>query len=588
MAGMTASFGIDRNAITSWLTTIHSLIAYAARTFPLLVACVLLSLLSVAMELLAMMSLVPLTELAVGHVIPSTSTWGRIPGWFGYAPGMAFYAVVFLLLISLRLITSFSSSVLVSYLSRQMIAHFSSEAFTAFVNTLAFEEIQQRSVGYFINLAGDEANRASQVVTAVLRLIPVAALGLLYFSALAYQSWWVATGVLAFLALSLVCLGQTFRKVHELGARQQQESRDLNSHFLDSLNSLRTVRSYTAEEVVSQEYRRMIFGYARTCFRVDALSLLASFVPAIVLVLASGVAMLWIIDMSVVAAYVSVIMVAVVLLLRFFPVAGQAIDIFLRLVADLRAGDDLRRVLRDVSSVRVTKPVSDECVIAPPVQHIRFETVSFAYSQREPVLQALTVSFYAGHNYALLGESGIGKSTLIDVLLKFYASHSGRITVNDVDLHRVNTQWLRDRIRVVEQHARLFNDTIYHNVAFGAQVTLDEVRRACRIACIDADIERLSNRYNTLVTYQGSNLSGGQRQRLAIARALVRNPDVLILDESVNALDTELRRQVVTSILEAYRQRIVICITHDPAVSEQFEQVLDFARLKAEPQPLRS
>lgn len=588
MAGMTPLFGMDRTAILSWLTTIYSLLTYAARTFPLLAACVLLSLMSVAMELLAMMSLVPLTELAVGHVIPSTSTWARIPEWFGSAPDMAFYAVVFLLLISLRLITSFSSGVLVSYLSRNMIAHFSSEAFTAFVNALAFEEIQQRSVGYFINLAGDEANRASQVVTAVLRLIPVAALGLLYFSALAYQSWWLAIGVVAFLALSLVCLGQTFRKVHELGARQQQESRDLNSHFLDSLNSLRTVRSYTAEAVVSREYQRMIFGYANTCFRVDALSLLASFVPAIVLVLASGVAVLWIIDMSAVAAYVSVIMVAVVLLLRFFPVAGQAIDIFLRLVADLRAGDDLRRVLRDVSSRQVMRPAPNECVIAPPIHEIRFEAVSFAYSQREPVLQAFTVSFHAGHSYAVLGESGIGKSTFVDLLLKFYASQSGRITVNDVDLCRVNTQWLRDRVRVVEQHAKLFNDTIYQNVAFGAQVTLDEVRHACRIACIDADIERLSNGYNTLVTYQGSNLSGGQRQRLAIARALVRNPDVLMLDESVNALDTELRRQVVTSILEAYRQRIVICITHDPAVSEQFERVLEFARLKAEPQPLRS
>ncbi|MCW5798240.1 MAG: ABC transporter ATP-binding protein [Nitrospira sp.] len=588
MAGITSLFGIDGRAVMSWLTTIHALVAYAARKFPLLAACVLLSLISVAMELAAMTSLVPLTELAVGHVIPSTSTWSRIPQWFGHAPDIAFYMVLFWLLISLRLITSFASSVLVSYLSRQMIAHFSSEAFTAFVNLLAFEEIQQRSVGYFINLAGDEANRASQVITALLRLIPVAMLGLLYFSALAYQSWWVAMGVLAFLALSLAALGQTFRKVHELGACQQQESRDLNSHFLDSLNSLRTVRSYTAEGFVSQEYQRMIYGYARTCFRIDALSLLSSFVPALILVLVSGAAILWMIDVSALAAYVSVIMVAVVLLLRFFPVAGQAIDIFLRLVADLRAGDDLRRVLRDVSSRKVMAPVADECVIAPPIHHIRFETVSFAYPQREPVLQAFTVSFCAGNNYAVLGRSGIGKSTFVDVLLKFYVPHSGRITVNDVDLCRVNTQWLRDRIRVVEQHAKLFNDTIYHNVAFGAQVTLDVVREACRIACIDSDIERLSEGYNTLVTYQGGNLSGGQRQRLAIARALVRNPDVLILDESVNALDTALRRQVMTSILHAYRQRIVICITHDPAVSEQFERVLDFVRLKAEPQPLSS
>lgn len=579
-------FGVRWSAAASWLSTIRSLVAYAVLKFPLLVVCVMLSLISVATELAAMTSLVPLTELAVGHSIPSTSKWVSVPQWLGYAPAIEFYLAVFLILIGSRLVTSFASSALVSYLTRQMIAHFSSEAFTTFVNTLAFEELQERSVGYFINLAGDEANRASQVITALLRLIPVAVLGVLYFSALVYQSWWVAMGVLGFLALSLLSLAQTFRKVHELGARQQQESRDLNSHFLDALNSLRTVRSYTAEDFVSQKYKRMIYGYAKTCFRVDALSLLSSFVPALLLVLVSGAAILWVIDASTVSAHVPLIMVAVVLLLRFFPVAGQAIDIFLRLVADLRAGDDLRRVLHDVSSRPVLVPAPEETTIPQAIHHIRFKNVSFGYSRNAPVLREFTVSFEAGNNYAVLGPSGVGKSTFVDVLLKFYAFQSGHIAVNDVDLSRVPTQWLREHVRVVEQHARLFNDTIFNNVAFGADVTLNAVREACQVTCIDADIDRLPDGFNTLVTYQGSNLSGGQRQRLAIARALVRNPDVLILDESVNALDVPLRRQLLASILEAYRERIVICITHDPAVSEQFERVLEFAQLRAEPQPL--
>ena len=90
----------------------------------------------------------------------------------------------------------------------------------------------------------------------------------------------------------------------------------------------------------------------------------------------------------------------------------------------------MRRVLRDVSAGQVTEPAQDECAVAPPIHHIRFETVSFAYAQREPVLQAFTVSFCAGNNYAVLGRSGIGKSTFVDVLLKFYVSHSGRITVS--------------------------------------------------------------------------------------------------------------------------------------------------------------
>jgi len=585
---MTFPFEMQWRTVRSWLSTIGMLVSYAVRTFPSLTVCVVLSLASVGTELAAMTSLVPLTELAVGRQISSASTWALVPRWLGQTPDLHFYVMLFLVLILLRLLTSFATSLLVSHLSRQMIAHFSSEAFESFVNHLAFEEIQHRSVGYFINLAGDEANRASQVIGALLRLVPVTALGMLYFSALVYASPWVAVGVTGFSVLSLISLGQTFRTVHRLGAQQQQESRDLNSHFLDSLNSLRTVRSYTAEAVVTREYRRMIYRYVRTCFQVDALSLLSSFVPALMLILAGGAAVLWVIDASVVATHVSVIMVAVVLLLRFFPVAGQAIDIFLRLVADLRAGDDLRRVLRDVSSRRVIEPVQGDVPMTEPVRRLRFDNVSFGYSGRDLVLRGLTVSFQAGRHYAVLGRSGIGKSTFVDLLLKFYTLHHGRITVNDVELSRVNTQWLRDRIRVVEQHARLFNDTIFNNVAFGAVVPMDAVREACRIACIEPDIDRLPDGFNTRVTYQGSNLSGGQRQRLAIARALVRNPDVLILDESVNALDVATRRQVLTSIREAYSHRIVICITHDPAVSKQFDQVLEFAQLHMEPLPLTS
>jgi ABC-type bacteriocin/lantibiotic exporter with double-glycine peptidase domain len=575
---ITTSTGASGRLAQAKLAT--ALVGYCFARFPSLSAALFLSLLSTVAELAAIGSLFPLAELAAGRIIEADSQWGVIAGIVAGPPSVAVFLALFATLLLIRLVTAFLSNLVVAYVSRQLIAHFSSTAFAQFMEQLSFEEIQRRSIGYFMNLAGDEANRASQVVASFLRFVPVAALALMYFAALMYKSLWLGLVVAGFLSIAGLSLIGAFRKTHRLSGRQQQESRALNSYFMDSMNSLRTVRAYTAEAFVAGRYRKMIYGYARTCFLVDALNLLSRFGPGVVVVLAGWLLVLSAGETSRLIAHFPFIMVTLVLLLRFFPVVGQAVDTFMRMVADLRVGQDLTSLLSNVAHYAESRVETDETQIAQ-VSEIRFENVSFWYESGRAVLRDFSAIFEKGRSYVLVGASGVGKSTLVDLLVNFYRPSRGRILVNGLDAAHLSIQSLRQRILLVEQSPRILNDTVMSNVTLGRSFTEAEVRDACRGACIEDEIDRLPEGFATVLSYQGANLSGGQRQRLAIARALVRQPDVLLLDESTSALDETTRAAVIGNLLAWSRQRLLICITHDQGLARQFDVVLALQRLEA-------
>jgi ABC-type bacteriocin/lantibiotic exporter with double-glycine peptidase domain len=185
--------------------------------------------------------------------------------------------------------------------------------------------------------------------------------------------------------------------------------------------------------------------------------------------------------------------------------------------------------------------------------------------------------FKKGMSYALSGESGLGKSTLIDILLKFYSPTSGSIVLNGKHLNNFSDQDVRSRIVLVSQEAAIFDDTIMNNICMGIDANLSDVENACKQACIHEFIQTLPDEYETRLQYQEKNLSGGQRQRIAIARALLRNPEVLILDESTSALDKTTQKQVIESILREYSMKIVIFVTHDLEIMSYVNQSINLA-----------
>lgn len=200
--------------------------------------------------------------------------------------------------------------------------------------------------------------------------------------------------------------------------------------------------------------------------------------------------------------------------------------------------------------------------LTPPVQEIAFESVTFAYNQ-EPVLKNITFRVLAGQRVAFVGGSGAGKTTLVCLIPRFFDVTSGRILINGRDIRDYTLRSLRAQIGMVTQETVLFNDTVARNIAYGSlNASRDEIIEAARRANAHDFIMALPQGYDTPIGERGLLLSGGQCQRLAIARAILRNPPILILDEATSALDTESERLVQAALDELMKNRTVFAIAH--------------------------
>jgi ABC-type multidrug transport system fused ATPase/permease subunit len=203
--------------------------------------------------------------------------------------------------------------------------------------------------------------------------------------------------------------------------------------------------------------------------------------------------------------------------------------------------------------------------------------VYFEHVDGKPVLQDFSAIIRRGRSYAIVGASGSGKSTFLDLLLGFYVPAKGSILINGVLLCQIDPSVLRSKAVLVAQDTAVFNDTVANNLRLGFDASRGDLDRACRIACIDEFIADLPNGYDALLNYRGSNFSGGQKQRIGIARAVLRHPDVLLLDESTSALDGATREQVVGNLLKEYKDRILVFVTHDSFVMSRVDEVIDLS-----------
>jgi len=556
------------------LALLRNLVAYVVRIRPDAIATTILGVVSSAMELAALTSLIPLSQLAGHQAIRDGSFWHRMPMALGFLPGVKFYAMMFLLLLLLRTITQTAAGVLTQHLNRNLIAHFSARTLEALVHHLTFAQVQKESIGHFVTLAGDEANRAAQIIAALMKLVPLVALFLLYIATIVIQSWKFGAGLFVFIFVTVLCLWGAFRKSHALGQRQQVESRSLNTHFIESLSGLRTVRSLTGEQFVSMRYDQMIRAYARTCFSIDALNQISSTMPTVLLVSGLLIAVSQFATPEWLTGFLPAIMVGAMMVLRLLPLAGQTLDVAMRLTADLKAAENISEMLEVVKSAATLK-ASPLLNLEEPITHIAFDNVSFRYSEDTlPVLDRFSVAFEAGKSYAITGPSGSGKSSVVDLLLKFFQPQSGTILVNGRNVATLSDTSLRQRIVLAEQAVRIFYDTVQHNILFGRDGAPVDVLDALETVGLRDFIATLPDAELTLLNFQGSNFSGGQRQRVGLARALLHPSDVLILDESTSALDHKTREKILSTILPCYRDRILIFIAHDPAILARVDEVI--------------
>ena len=335
----------------------------------------------------------------------------------------------------------------------------------------------------------------------------------------------------------------------------------INSQLANNLTGITTIKSFTAEEYETRRIEAQSEAYRQSNRRAIALS--AAFVPLIRIIILFGfVGILLYGGMDTVAGKMSV--------------GTYSVLVFLtqRLLWPLtRLGETLDQYQRAMASTTRVFNLLDTAIamhsgdISLPVDQVRGElvlnNVTFAYHDRAPVIQNLSLQIPAGKTIAIVGSTGSGKSTLVKLLLRLYEVQGGTITLDGIELRQLQLRDLRRAIGLVSQDVFLFHGTVKENIAYGTfNATLAEVMAAAEIAEAHEFISRLPQGYDTIVGERGQKLSGGQQQRIAIARAILKNPPILILDEATSAVDNETEAAIQRSLEKITANRTTIAIAH--------------------------
>ncbi|AVZ30727.1 ABC transporter ATP-binding protein [Nodularia spumigena] len=335
----------------------------------------------------------------------------------------------------------------------------------------------------------------------------------------------------------------------------------LNGRLSNNLSGITTIKSFTAEEYEAGRLEIESLAYKQSNSKAIALS--AAFIPLIrMLILISFTALLLFGGMEAVAGRMSVGAYSVLIFLiqrLLWPLTrlGDTFDLYQRAMASTN------RVMNLLDTPFAIHPGN----IALPVDAVRgeveFHNVSFAYQDRLPVMENLSLRVPSGNTIAIVGSTGSGKSTLVKLLLRLYEVKSGKITVDGIALPDLNLRDLRRCIGLVSQDVFLFHGTVAENIAYGSfEATDSEIMKAATVAEAHEFIMQLPQGYETIVGERGQKLSGGQRQRIAIARAVLKNPPILILDEATSAVDNETEAAIQRSLDRITVDRTTIAIAH--------------------------
>ena len=378
---------------------------------------------------------------------------------------------------------------------------------------------------------------------------------------ISWQGTLLATGVFFALTLGLQCLSPISAG---LGARNQGLLRDLVAFGSEVMQGIRQVKVFSAEKRLMQGFSRMASRVGQINFRLQGVILLTQPLGEIIplLIVATVVLVMMQGKFDTTQSLIPLTITFIVVLARLHPIVAVLNNDFIRLKSFSKSVNVVRDLLTDRCDGEV---IVQEHQFVELQRVIRFENVTFFYpgASETPALKGITFNFTKGQTVAIVGPSGAGKSTIIDLLARLYEPVAGRIVIDGVNIQDYDVISWRRAVGLVSQDTFIFNASIRDNITFGLPLSNDdEVIWAAEQADAHEFVERLPQGYDTVVGDRGLKLSGGQRQRLAIARAMIRRPQLIIFDEATSSLDYESEQRVQDAIERIRKDRTVILIAH--------------------------
>lgn len=422
---------------------------------------------------------------------------------------------------------------------------------------------QERKGDIIARMSGDVGEIENSITSSLDMLLKNPILILFYFTTLIITSWQLTLFTIVVLPGMGWLMGKVGKKLKRQSLEAQGKWSDTMSQLEETLGGLRIIKAFIAEDKMVDRFTRCSNELRDATNKVAVRQALAhpmsEFLGTILIVsvLWFGGALILGHNSSLTAPtfiFYMVILYSVINPLKDFAKAGYNIP---KGLASMERVDKILKAENNIKEIPNPKPLTGMN------DRIEFKDISFSYDGKREVLKHVNLTVPKGKTVALVGQSGSGKSTLVDLLPRYHDVQGGDITIDGTSIKDVRIADLRSLIGNVNQEAILFNDTFFNNIAFGVEnATMEQVIEAAKIANAHDFIMEKPEGYNTNIGDRGGKLSGGQRQRVSIARAILKNPPILILDEATSALDTESERLVQEALERLMKTRTTIAIAH--------------------------
>ena len=433
-----------------------------------------------------------------------------------------------------------------------------------------YQKITSLPLGFFSDerkgdiiarMTGDVGEIESSIMSSLDMLFKNPILIISYFTALLFISWQLTLFTLFFVPIFGWFMGFVGRKLKRKSIEAQSLWSDTMSQVEETLGGLRIIKAFCAEDKMNKRFSNINNNYRTSVQRVNIRQQMAhpmsEFLGTVLIIIVLWVGGILVLDQHILSGptfiYYLVMLYSIINPLKDFSKAGYNIP---------KGLASMERVDKILKAVNTIKEPAHPKHIASFEHQIEFRHVSFRYGEQW-VLKDVNLVIEKGKTVALVGQSGSGKSTLVDLIPRYYDVQEGEVLIDGINVKDLGIHDLRQLIGNVNQEAILFNDSFRNNITFGVDsATQEQVEQAARIANAHEFIMQTEHGYDTNIGDRGGRLSGGQRQRVSIARAILKNPPILILDEATSALDTESERLVQDALERLMKTRTTVAIAH--------------------------